>query len=222
MTKRLVMQMGIRTALFLPIEFEDWRSGHEPLMQSIQSRLKFPMWVKPANLGSSIGVRRADNQVELFIAIDRAFRCDHKILVEEHVEGRQIEFAVLGFDRTEASLPGEIKVGEGFYDYEAKYITDDAQCIAPADLSLEQIEEGRELARNVYVCLGCSGLARVDFFLDEAGRYWLNEVNPMPGMTQRSLYPAMWEASGVSRQTLWQRLIATALRMWRSESMCRM
>jgi D-alanine-D-alanine ligase len=170
------------------------------------------MFVKPANLGSSVGISKAKTREDLRNALDLAAEFDRKIIVEEAITGREIECSVLGNDRPEASVPGEIKPGAEFYSYEAKYLDDTAQLVIPADLTKEQTGEVQRLAVGAFQAVECAGLARVDFFVEDGtGRVLLNEINTMPGFTSISMYPKLWEASGLSYPKLIKRLIELAL-----------
>ncbi len=172
----------------------------------------FPMFVKPANLGSSVGISKAHDRRELVAALELAGRYDRKILVEEFIDGREIECSVLGNDRPEASVPGEIVPCREFYDYEAKYIDEGSKLIIPAPLTRAQTRRVRELAVAAFLACECSGMARVDFFLERrTGRLLLNELNTIPGFTSISMYPKLWEASGLSYPELIDRLIQLAL-----------
>jgi D-alanine-D-alanine ligase len=177
--------------------------------------LGYPLFVKPANMGSSVGVRRALNRQELAAAVDHAFAFDTKVIVEKGlVSPREVECSVLGNEAPVASIPGEIVVShpDGFYSYAAKYIDESgaALCI-PADLEAAQVRSVQRLAVEAFQVLDCAGLARVDFFLSAGGELYVNEINTMPGFTAISMYPKLWEASGVSAQVLVSRLLDLAL-----------
>jgi D-alanine-D-alanine ligase len=178
--------------------------------------LGLPCFVKPANMGSSVGVSKVHTVEQLPEAIDLAFSYDDTIVVEEAVVGREIEVAVLGNDRPEASIAGEIVPGEEFYSYEDKYVSDGAQLLIPAPLEPEEMDEVRALACRIFTTLRCEGLARVDFFHerfdDGSGRGFLcNEVNTMPGFTPISMYPKLWIHSGMTYAQLIDRLVELAL-----------
>jgi D-alanine-D-alanine ligase len=174
--------------------------------------LPFPMFVKPANLGSSVGISKAHNEEELEAAFQLAAQYDRKIIIERGVEGRELECSVLGNDAPIASLPCEILPSREFYDYEDKYLLDRARTQVPADLTPEQTEELRRLAVECYRAVECEGMARVDFFLEkETGRMYINEINTIPGFTSISMYPKMWEHSGVPFSALLDQLIEFAL-----------
>ena len=174
--------------------------------------LGLPLFVKPANQGSSVGVSKVDNEAEYEAALELALGFDHKVLVESAVRGREIECAVLGNDQPIASGCGEIVVSNGFYSYDSKYIDGEAaQVLVPADISIEHSERIRALAVEAFQVLGCSGLARVDVFLTDEGEVLINEINSLPGFTRISMYPKLWQATGMSYSELVSRLIELAL-----------
>jgi D-alanine-D-alanine ligase len=212
--KRLLEQAEIPIVEYRTVRSLEWRTRRDKVIARCEE-LPFPVFVKPANLGSSVGVRRASSRAELEVAIEHAFEFDTKILVEEGVIGaREIECAVLGDEEPKASIPGEIVVGhaDGFYSYAAKYIDEHGATIRiPAELSEEQASEVQRLALRTFRALEGSGLARVDFFLSKDGRLYVNEINTIPGFTAISMYPKLWEASGVPARDLCERLITLAL-----------
>lgn len=174
--------------------------------------LGLPLFVKPANMGSSVGVSKAKNAAELKVAAAHALKYDEWIVIEEAINGREIEVAVLGNIEARASAPGEIVPGNEFYDYEDKYITDGAQLVVPADLSADEIEAVQKLALVVFHTLRAEGMARVDFFYEKEGRGFLcNEINTIPGFTPISMYPKLWQASGLSYGQLLDELIDLAI-----------
>jgi D-alanine-D-alanine ligase len=191
----------------------DWLRDEHAVLHTVVNRLGFPVFVKPANLGSSVGISKAKHVAELRAAITLAADFDRKIVVEAAVaHAREIEVSVLGNDDPEASVPGEIVPSREFYDYEAKYLTDDSTTLIPAPLSAEQTDDVRRLAIAAFKALDCAGMARVDFLLDgESGVLYLNELNTIPGFTTISMYAKMWAASGLSYPQLLDRLIALAL-----------
>ena len=182
-----------------------------------EAALGWPVFVKPANLGSSVGVSRAADAETFRTAVELALGFDDFLVVEEAIRGREIEFAVLGNELPEVSVGGEIKPANDFYDYEDKYIADGAQLVIPAQLTPEQLAEGQAWAIRAYKALRCEGMARVDFFLDDGstggpGRGWvINEANTIPGFTPISMYPKLWEASGLSYGALLDRLVELAV-----------
>ncbi len=206
--KRLFRERGLATVDHIAVLRHE---RHEHIAR-LEQRFGYPMFVKPANLGSSVGISKAINREGLHKALDLAAEFDRKIIVEEAISGREIECAVLGNDLPKASVPGEVKPGAEFYSYEAKYIDDTAQLIIPAELTEEQTREVQRLAVGAFQAIDCAGLARVDFFVEDVtGRVLLNEINTMPGFTSISMYPKMWEASGLPYPKLIGRLIDLAL-----------
>ncbi|AVL99332.1 D-alanine--D-alanine ligase [Gordonia iterans] len=182
------------------------------------SDLGLPVYVKPANMGSSVGVTCADTVEKLDLAIAEALRYDDVVVIEEEVSAREIEVAVLGNGVPETTVPGEILAG-AFYDYEKKYLTGEAELVIPAELSDEAASAVREIAARAFTALRCTGMARVDFFYEENGRGWLlNEVNTIPGFTPSSMYPKMWEATGLAYPDLIDRLIELARATYRRRS----
>jgi D-alanine-D-alanine ligase len=211
--KRLFAAAGLRQTAYQTVLRPAWKKNREEILAEIEARLRSPYFVKPANLGSSIGVNKARTRADLAKAIDLACEYDRKVLVEEAVPNvREIEVSVLGNDDPVASVPGEIIPGNEFYDYAAKYLDDNSPMVIPAALEPGQADEVREMAVRAFRAVECSGLARVDFLLDDlAGVFYLNELNTMPGFTRFSMYPKLWEASGVSYPELVDRLIQLAL-----------
>lgn len=216
MDKILMKQVFERAGLTLAdYEFflrSDWEREPEAIVARINSRLNSPVFVKPANLGSSVGVSKASNNTELREAISDAARYDRRIVVEQAVHGREIEVSVLGNDNPIASLPGEIIVGHEFYDYADKYIDNASRTEVPAKLSKEIIERIQADAVTAFTSIDGAGLARVDFFVEhETERVIINEINTMPGFTQISMFPKLWEATGISYAELIDRLIGLAI-----------
>ena len=181
-------------------------------LDAIVKKLPFPLFVKPANLGSSVGISKVHDRQELERAIQLAAEYDRKVIVERGIAGRELECAVLGNEAPVASLPCEILPSREFYDYEDKYLLDAAQTKVPAELPHEKTEELRALAVGCYRAVECEGMARVDFFLEAAtGRLYINEINTIPGFTSISMYPKMWEHSGIVFPALIDELIELAL-----------
>ncbi|MCK5754710.1 MAG: D-alanine--D-alanine ligase, partial [Mycobacterium sp.] len=194
------------------LEYQDGIGTTTEFASRVADELGFPVFVKPANLGSSVGISKAHDAAELAAAIDLALRYDEVLIAEEGVTGREIEVAVLGNAEPEASLPGEILPGSEFYDYADKYLNGTAGLSIPAQLPDDAIAEVRALARTAFTAMRCSGMARVDFFYEADGRGWLlNEVNTIPGFTPASMYPKLWEATGISYPDLIDQLVALAL-----------
>ena len=190
----------------------DWQRDERGILNQIANRLGFPVFVKPANLGSSVGISKAKHATELREAICLAAQFDRKVVVEAAVPGaREIEVAVLGNDEPEASVPGEIIPAGEFYDYEAKYLGAGSREVIPAELSESLTGQVRSLAVTAFKAIDCAGMARVDFLLSDTGMLYVNELNTIPGFTTISMYSKMWAASGVSYPVLIDRLIALAL-----------
>jgi D-alanine-D-alanine ligase len=195
----------------------EWESGPKKVQKLVESKLKYPVFVKPANLGSSVGISKARDRKELGPAIDEAAKFDRKIVIEAGVGGkkqkaREIECSVLGNDQPAASLPGEIVPSAEFYDYSAKYLDEGSQLIIPAKLTKSETKKVRELAIAAFRAVDCSGLARVDFLMDPKSRkIFVNEINTMPGFTSISMYPKLWAATGVTYPELIDRLIQLGL-----------
>lgn len=211
--KRLMRQAGIPVADWIALREKDLDSDGSP-RRDVVGELGLPVFVKPANLGSSVGITKVTLAEDLPDALRTAFRYDTKVVAEAGVEAREIEVSVLGNDEPEASVPGEIVPRHAFYSYEAKYIDESgAELVVPADLPGETAVEIRALAVRVFKVLECSGMARVDFFLErETGRVFVNEANTIPGFTKISMYPKLWEASGLPYGELLDRLIELALK----------
>ena len=214
MAKQVLGANGIAQARYQAFRESNLTPG---LPGQLADELGLPCFVKPSNMGSSVGVTKAHSVEELRDAIEHALTYDEWVVAEEAIVGREIEVAVLGNSAPEASVPGEIVPGEEFYSYEDKYVTDGAQLVIPAPLSADDTDTVRSLALDVFRALRCEGLARIDFFLEEArsdgpGRGFLcNEANTMPGFTPISMYPKLWQASGVSYPELINRLVDLAL-----------
>jgi len=206
MMKRICIERG------LPVVEYVTQTRHALDAAAILMRFGFPVFVKPANLGSSVGISKVHTASELAPAMRLAAEFDRKIIVERSIEGRELECAVLGNDDPAASLPCEILPSKEFYDYEDKYLLDRALFRLPAELGDEQTAELRRLALECYRAVECEGMARVDFLLESAtGKLYLNEINTIPGFTSISMYPKMWEQSGLSFSALLDRLIELAL-----------
>jgi len=184
----------------------------DAFVRKFSAELPYPVFVKPANLGSSVGITKAHNASELPAALAVAAEFDRKILVEKGIDAREIEISVLGNEDPKASIPGEIIPARDFYDYQAKYVSDDSRLLIPAPLSEEQVRQAQALAVRTFQALECSGLGRVDLFLEKpTGKFFVNEINTLPGFTSISMYPKLWEASGLSYADLLDRLIALAI-----------
>lgn len=189
-----------------------WRQQPEAQIARIEAALSYPVFTKPANLGSSVGISRCRDRAELEAGLTEAARYDRRIVVEQGINGRELEVAVLGNDQPLASVVGEVRPRRAFYDYVAKYVSDDSELLIPAPLSAEMAETVRHLAVQAYLAIDCAGLGRVDLLLDkDYGKLYLNEINTIPGFTEISMYPKLWEASGVSYSELLDRLLSLAI-----------
>jgi D-alanine-D-alanine ligase len=196
---------------YLVVLDHEWRGAPDAWRRRVADELGYPCFVKPANLGSSVGISKVTAERALDAAVATAFAHDRKVLVERGVLGREIEVSVLGNDEPEASVPGEVLPGREWYDYEAKYTDGIAKLIIPAPLSPALTAEFRRLAVAAFRAIDAAGLSRVDFFLDTDDRIWVNEINTIPGFTRFSAYPRLWEASGLPYPALVDRLIALAV-----------
>src|SRR2546426_2162352 len=211
--KSLFRAAGLPIVKHVTILRSDWETDPKKVRKLVKSKLKYPVFVKPANLGSSVGISKAHDQKQLGPAIAEAAKFDRKIVIEQGVGGkkqkaREIECAVLGNDKPAASLPGEIVPGKEFYDYTAKYVDEGSELIIPAKLTKAETRKVQQLAIGAFKAVDCSGLARLDFLMDPKTRkIYVNEINTMPGFTAISMYPKLWAASGISYPDLIGRLI---------------
>ncbi len=211
--KRLLRDAGIPVAKFLSI-----KEDNVPAYEEVIRNLGVPFFIKPANMGSSVGINKVKNEKDFGKAVREAFCYDRKILFEENIDGREIECSVLGNDDPIASVPGEVITNHDFYSYEAKYIDEHGATLdIPAKLPGEMIEKVRTLAIRTFKTLECEGLGRVDFFLKKNGDLFVSEINTIPGFTSISMYPKLWEASGISYTELIDRLIQLALERFERE-----
>jgi D-alanine-D-alanine ligase len=211
--KRLLRDAGIAIGKFVAFERSDKIS-----FAKVKRALGMPIFVKPANLGSSVGISKVTKPSQFSAAVREAFRYDNKIVIEEFIAGREIECSVLGNDHPIASLPGEIVVNHDFYSYDAKYLdAHGSRLEIPAKLPAKVIKQIRQTAIRVYKALCCEGMGRIDFFIQKNGRVLVNEINTIPGFTKISMYPKMWEATGISYTKLIDRLIGLALERFRRE-----
>jgi len=213
--KRLLRDSGLPIGKFRTLRSDETA----PDFDEIHAELGLPFFVKPANMGSSVGVSKVHNRDEYLSSLEAAFEYDTKLLLEEFIPGRELECSVLGTPPTvEASVPGEVKPSHEFYSYDAKYIDENgAALIIPAEVSAETTLRLQELSIAVFKTLCCEGLARVDFFLKEDGSIIVNEINTMPGFTRISMYPKLWEISGLSYTRLIDRLIELAIARFEKE-----
>jgi len=223
LTKELLKAKGLPVVPYRMIKRKRWEAEPEAVMDELEAALGYPCFVKPANLGSSVGVSKARSREELAQALEEAARYDRKLLVEWAVPAaREIEVSVLGNDDPIASVPGEIIPSREFYDYAAKYLNGTSKLLIPAPLPPELSERARELALAAYLALDCAGMARVDFLLDgERNELYLSELNTIPGFTAISMYPKLWEASGIPYPELLDRLIELALERYEDKKRSR-
>jgi D-alanine-D-alanine ligase len=211
--KALFRAAGLPIVKHVTVLRSDSQTAPKKVQKLVETKLKYPVFVKPANLGSSVGISKAHDRKELGPAIEEAAKFDRKIVIEQGVGGgkqkaREIECSVLGNDQPAASVPGEIVPSKEFYDYDAKYLDEGSQLIIPANLSKAETKKVQQLAIAAFKAVDCSGLARVDFLMDPKTRkIYLNEINTMPGFTAISMYPKLWAATGVSYPELIEKLI---------------
>jgi D-alanine-D-alanine ligase len=193
---------------FVQVLEHDWSGERGAIIRSINNAMRLPYFVKPANSGSSVGVTKVKNDGDLAAAVESALRFDSKVLVERGVDAREVEVSVLGNEQPEASVPGEIVAGREFYDYDDKYVESNSQLVIPAKLPKEKSEEIRRFAVAAFKAVGAAGLARVDFFLERGtNKLFVNEINTIPGFTNISMYPKLWEATELKYARLIERLI---------------
>jgi D-alanine-D-alanine ligase len=218
MAKRLFQQAKLPVGDYLAVPRAEWEKSRGKVLRAIRKKFRFPVFVKPATLGSSVGMTKAHDAKELAKAMDFAAEFAQKILVERAIRGREIELSVLGNEDPKASIPGEIVPHREYYDYAAKYLEEGTRLLIPAKLSRAQVKRFQEYAVRAFRALECLGMARVDFFLEHrTGRILLNEINTIPGFTSISMYPKLWEASGLPYRDLLSRLIDLALAQHREK-----
>lgn len=206
--KRLFRDAGLPIVEYWTVS----RSELDSFFRKHRSNLPYPVFVKPANLGSSVGISKAHCAEELPAALQMAAEYDRKIVVERGVNAREIEISILGNDDPIASIPGEIIPSREFYDYDAKYVDENSRLLIPAPLADTQVKDAQRLGISAFKALECSGMARVDLFLERpTGKFYVNEINTLPGFTSISMYPKLWEASGIPFAQLIDRLITLAL-----------
>ena len=214
MTKRVLRAEGIPQVDYAAVLRSRWRADRDGVRRQVEAQLGYPVFIKPANLGSSVGISKARDAAEFDAAMDAAARYDRKLVVEAAAaDCREVEVAVLGYEDPEVSVAGEIVPANEFYDYRAKYMDAASELHIPARIRPETAERVRELGRRVFLAVEACGLSRVDFFVsrDDEERIYVNEINTMPGFTPISMYPKLWAASGVSYRELIDRLIQLAL-----------
>lgn len=214
LAKDVFRSNSIPTLPWTMVQRGRWQGQREGILSDLEFSFAYPLFVKPANLGSSVGISRVGNRRELATGLDLAARYDERLLVEPGIDAREIEIAILGNSNPLASVPGEIRPHRDFYDYKAKYFDDATELIVPALLDDSSTRELQALAVQSFEALACSGLARVDFLLERGtGKAYISEVNTMPGFTESSMYPRLWEASGIAYSRLIDRLLELALEL---------
>jgi D-alanine-D-alanine ligase len=212
MMKAVFAHAGLPQVPYIGFLRKEIRERREEVIDKIENGLGYPCFVKPANLGSSVGISKAKNRNELDRALVLAAQYDRKVIVEKGVNAREIEISVLGNEDPLASIPGEIVPCNEFYDYNAKYVDDRSELHIPARLSDDQVKMIQEIALAAYKAIDCAGLARIDFFIvKDTGQILINEINTMPGFTSISMYPKMWEHAGIPMGELVKRLVELAL-----------
>jgi len=217
--KRLFKEAGLPVVPFLVFHRSEWEKNRAKIIDQIKKKFRFPVFVKPATLGSSVGMSRVKAAGEIGSAMDLAAEFGLKIIVERGVNGREIEVSVLGNDEIQASIPGEIVPHREFYDYTAKYLENGTQLMIPAPLTKKQVSIFQDCAVRAFRAIDGAGMARCDFFLERSnGKIYVNELNTIPGFTSISMYPKMWEASGLPYSKLIDRLIELALEIHRQKA----
>ena len=205
--KNIFAQAGLAQVDYVSFIRSEWEKAEEEAYTQTEERLGYPCFVKPANLGSSVGISKCTNRAESKAAFKEAFQFDRKIIIEQGVTAREVEIGILGNDDPQCSVVGEIVAKKDFYDYKAKYEDGDTAMIIPAEMTDSQYEEMKSLAIRAYKALDCAGLVRADFFLTKEGEFLINEVNTMPGFTPFSMYPLLWKHAGVKYSELIERLV---------------
>jgi D-alanine-D-alanine ligase len=208
--KNIFAEAGLPQVKYVSFTRHTWEQATGIAYREVEAKIGYPCFVKPANLGSSVGISKCSNRTELEAAFKEAFQFDRKIIVEQGVVAREIEIAVLGNDEPKCSVPGEILPKAEFYDYQAKYEDGNTGLIIPADIKPEEYKEMTEMAIKAFTALDCSGLVRADFFLTKEGQWYINEVNTMPGFTPVSMFPLLWKESGLPYPQLIEKLVDLA------------
>jgi len=219
--KAVFHEKELPQARYVTLLRSDLLSRRETCLDEIEVTIGYPCFVKPANLGSSVGISKARNRQELITAVDVATEFDRKIVVEQNIIGQEIEVAVLGNDTPKASIPGEIKPAHEFYSYEAKYSNIGSSLLIPAPLEESIIVRIKEMAIDAFRAVEASGLSRVDFFVTPKNEIFLNEINTLPGFTEISMYPKLWEASGIPYSELIHQLILLGLERFQDKQNCK-
>lgn len=211
MTKYILYAVGIPQVPYVPVLKSQWKENPKKIFEQCEGTLLYPMFVKPANMGSSVGITEAYDRKELQEALNKAYLYDSRVVIEQGIEAREIEVAILGNEDVRTTLPGEIIKDVAFYDYDTKYINNSIKMQIPAHIPEEVQTKAREYAKVAYTTLGGRGLSRCDFFLTNKNELFLNEINTMPGFTQFSMYPSLWEKTGLPYGDLIEELIQLGL-----------
>ncbi len=209
--KNIFAQAGLTQVGYSSYLRSEYTGNEETICDEVEKEIGYPCFVKPANLGSSVGISKADNREELLAAFAEAFQFDRKVIIEEGVKAREVELGVIGNDYPEVSVAGEIIPKKDFYDYKAKYEDGDTALVIPAEITEEEYANLKEMAIKAYKALDCSGLVRADFFLTAEGKAYINEVNTMPGFTPFSMFPLLWKPTGVEYPQMIEKIIQLAL-----------
>ncbi len=209
--KNIFAQAGLPQVNYISFIRVDWENAKTEAYTKVEESLGYPCFVKPANLGSSVGISKCNNREDLEKAFVEAFQFDRKVIIEQGVTAREIEIAVLGNDKPECSVPGEIVPKKDFYDYIAKYEDGNTALIIPAEIDEEEYKALKDMAITAFKALDCSGLVRADFFLTHDGQFYINEVNTMPGFTPFSMFPLLWKHTGLDYPKLIERLVSLAI-----------
>jgi UDP-N-acetylmuramate--alanine ligase len=215
-TKHIARSHGIKVARFIEFTAHDWMKRPNEVREKILQEFQFPFFIKAIHLGSTFGVHRVKTKEQIDEAIRLILKLDYRFLVEEEMKGREMEFGFIGDDEVLVSDAAEVVRAEEIHTYENKYLASGKPSIPKVPLPLDVLQSGRLVAETVYRAVGCCGLARIDFFLDPDGTWILNEVNPMPGLTPMSVYPVIWQAEGLNRTEVVDRIIIASLHRTRS------
>ncbi|MDN6640123.1 MAG: D-alanine--D-alanine ligase [Tetragenococcus sp.] len=217
MTKYILYAVGIPQVPYVPVLKNQWKENPQKIFEQCEGTLLYPMFVKPANMGSSVGITEANDRDELQQALNTAYCYDSRVVIEQGIEAREIEVAILGNEDIRTTLPGEIVKDVAFYDYNTKYINNSIKLQIPAQIPAEVQDKAREYAKIAYTTLGGRGLSRCDFFLTNKNELFLNEINTMPGFTQFSMYPSLWEKTGLPYGDLIEELIQLGLNQYKQK-----
>jgi len=219
--KAVFTEKDLSQARYVTFLRSDLLSGQEACLNEVEAKIGYPCFVKPANLGSSVGISKAHNREELLEALKVATIFDRKVVIEENINGQEVEVAVLGNDTPKASVPGEVKPAHEFYTYEAKYSNIGSSLLIPAPLDESVVVSLKDMAVKAFQAVEASGLSRVDFFVTADNKIFLNEINTLPGFTEISMYPKLWEASGIPYSELIDRLISLGLERFQDKQNCK-